>query len=166
MNYVQPVFIFCEDVRALGDTQRSATMRLKALCLFIWMLAPLPALAEQGVVYSYIKDGTRYYTAKPPADVPYRTINYSIAPRSAQPPAAKLVVPRPYYYGSGCTYDCSGHEAGARWAERRGIERPDECSGNSNSFIEGCEEYAQEVQRNKVESGECDDEDGDEMCDY
>lgn len=141
-------------------------MRLKALCLAIVMLAPLHALAEQGVVYSYIKDGTRYYTAKPPVGVPYRTIRYSTAPHPTQSAASTLVAPRSDYYGSGCTYDCSGHEAGARWAERRGIERPDECGGNSNSFIEGCEEYAQEVQRNKVENGECDDEDGDEMCDY
>ena len=36
-------------------------------------------------------------------------------------------------YGSG-----SGHYAGFEWAERRGCGY---CSGNSNSFIEGCDEY-------------------------
>lgn len=45
-----------------------------------------------------------------------------------------------------CTSDCSGHEAGYAWAEDRGITDPDECSGNSNSFIEGCEAYANEYQ--------------------
>lgn len=46
--------------------------------------------------------------------------------------------------GYPCTKDCSGHEAGYNWAENRGIESPDDCSGNSNSFIEGCRAYAEE----------------------
>lgn len=45
-----------------------------------------------------------------------------------------------------CTDDCSGHDAGYRWAEANGIETPDDCSGNSQSFIEGCEQYAEEQQ--------------------
>lgn len=32
----------------------------------------------------------------------------------------------------------SGHSAGYEWAEENGV---DSCGGNSNSFIEGCEEY-------------------------
>jgi hypothetical protein len=43
-----------------------------------------------------------------------------------------------------CTDDCSGHEAGYQWAEDKGITDPDDCGGNSNSFIEGCEAYANE----------------------
>lgn len=43
-----------------------------------------------------------------------------------------------------CTSDCSGHEAGYEWAEEKGITDPDDCGGNSNSFIEGCEAYANE----------------------
>lgn len=69
-------------------------------------------------------------------------------------------------YTGGCTNDCSGHEAGARWAEQRWIEGPDDCSGNSNSFIEGCQEYAADLQRDKIQSGQCEDEDYDELCDY
>jgi hypothetical protein len=45
-----------------------------------------------------------------------------------------------------CTSDCSGHEAGYEWAEVNGIDDPDDCSGNSQSFIEGCREYAEENQ--------------------
>lgn len=45
-----------------------------------------------------------------------------------------------------CTSDCSGHEAGYAWAEENEIEDPDECSGKSASFIEGCQAYAEEVQ--------------------
>jgi len=43
-----------------------------------------------------------------------------------------------------CTGDCSGHEAGYEWASDNGISDPDDCGGKSNSFIEGCEAYANE----------------------
>jgi len=45
-----------------------------------------------------------------------------------------------------CTEDCSGHEAGYEWAGENGITDPDDCDGNSDSFIEGCEAYANEYQ--------------------
>lgn len=43
-----------------------------------------------------------------------------------------------------CTDDCRGHEAGYEWAADKGISDPDDCGGNSDSFIEGCEAYANE----------------------
>lgn len=43
-----------------------------------------------------------------------------------------------------CTEDCSGHEAGFNWAEENGITDPSDCGGKSDSFIEGCEAYANE----------------------
>ena len=43
-----------------------------------------------------------------------------------------------------CIGDCSGHWAGYEWAEDRGIYDPEDCGGNSISFIEGCEAYANE----------------------
>jgi hypothetical protein len=49
-----------------------------------------------------------------------------------------------YFNGYPCTSDCSGHEAGYEWAERHGIDNPDDCGGNSNSFIEGCQSWAEE----------------------
>ncbi|MDM0053357.1 hypothetical protein [Variovorax sp. J22R115] len=42
------------------------------------------------------------------------------------------------------TGDCSGHERGYEWAEEKGIEDPDDCGGNSESFMEGCRAYAGE----------------------
>lgn len=48
------------------------------------------------------------------------------------------------FNGYECTDDCSGHEAGYNWAEENGIDDPSDCGGNSNSFIEGCESYAEE----------------------
>lgn len=50
------------------------------------------------------------------------------------------------FYGNPCIGDCSGHEAGYQWAEENGIDDPDTCGGNSNSFIEGCQSYAEEQQ--------------------
>lgn len=43
-----------------------------------------------------------------------------------------------------CTQDCSGHEAGYQWAENHDITDPDDCGGDSESFIEGCQSYANE----------------------
>lgn len=48
------------------------------------------------------------------------------------------------FHGYECTDDCSGHQAGWDWAESRGITDPDDCGGNSRSFREGCEAYAEE----------------------
>ena len=48
------------------------------------------------------------------------------------------------FHGYTCTDDCSGHQAGYDWAETNDITDPDDCSGNSQSFIEGCQAYAEE----------------------
>ena len=45
-----------------------------------------------------------------------------------------------------CTDDCGGHDAGYEWAADNGITDSNDCDGNSNSFIEGCEAYANEYQ--------------------
>ena len=49
------------------------------------------------------------------------------------------------FNGYTCTRDCSGHEAGYEWAEENGISDPGDCGGNSSSFVEGCEAYAEEL---------------------
>jgi len=48
------------------------------------------------------------------------------------------------FNGYDCTEDCSGHEAGYQWAEDKGIEDVDDCGGNSQSFIDGCQSYVEE----------------------
>ena len=53
---------------------------------------------------------------------------------------------QPSFGGYACTRDCSGHEAGYRWAEMNGIDDPWLCSGNSQSFIEGCQAYVEEAE--------------------
>jgi hypothetical protein len=44
----------------------------------------------------------------------------------------------------GCTEDCSGHDAGYRWARDNNITDEADCTGDSDSFIEGCEAYVQD----------------------
>jgi hypothetical protein len=46
----------------------------------------------------------------------------------------------------GCTSDCSGHDAGYRWADENQVLDPSDCGGNSQSFIEGCMAYAEAYQ--------------------
>lgn len=45
-----------------------------------------------------------------------------------------------------CIPDCTEHEAGYQWGKERGISDPDDCSGNTGSFIEGCRVYAEKQQ--------------------
>jgi hypothetical protein len=50
------------------------------------------------------------------------------------------------FAGYECTVDCSGHEAGYKWAEEHGISDGDDCDragehSNSPSFAEGCHAY-------------------------
>jgi hypothetical protein len=46
--------------------------------------------------------------------------------------------------GFDCTLDCSGHSAGYKWAERKGITDEANCpDGNSQSFHEGGVAYTQ-----------------------
>jgi hypothetical protein len=58
------------------------------------------------------------------------------------------------FYGYRCTQDCSGHQAGYKWAEQKGIESEEDCGGDSNSFIEGCQAYVEEQQKDEDEASE------------
>lgn len=57
------------------------------------------------------------------------------------------IVPAPEPWD--CTGNCSGHQAGYDWAKRKNISNPLLCTGNSNSFIAGCEYYFQEKEHNE-----------------
>lgn len=45
----------------------------------------------------------------------------------------------------GCTDDCGGHEAGFEWAKENGVT-DGSCFGNSTSFNEGCQAYADAIE--------------------
>jgi hypothetical protein len=64
-----------------------------------------------------------------------------------------------YFHGYECTVDCSGHEAGYDWAATNGITDPNQCGGDSQSFIEGCQAFAEE---NYAPSGDRYGSDGDD----
>lgn len=46
-----------------------------------------------------------------------------------------------YFKGKVCKGDCSGHIAGYKWAEERGISKDEGCTAQSQSFNEGCMQY-------------------------
>jgi hypothetical protein len=45
---------------------------------------------------------------------------------------------------SGCSQNCSGHEAGYRWGETHDILTSEECGGGDESFKEGCRSYVED----------------------
>lgn len=59
------------------------------------------------------------------------------------PPSVPKVYAMQLSFGSyPCGSDCSKDEAGYRWAIEQGINDPDDCTGNTSEFIEGCRVYA------------------------
>src|ERR1043165_10013940 len=48
-----------------------------------------------------------------------------------------------------CTENCPGHDAGYEWAVQKGITDPNDCGGNSDSFVEGCMAYAEEQRQDR-----------------
>ena len=53
-----------------------------------------------------------------------------------------------------CTGDCSGHSAGFEWAKENAADDPSMCSGNSDSFVEGCEAFSQAIENHVTEMRE------------
>jgi hypothetical protein len=53
---------------------------------------------------------------------------------------------------TGDTVDCSAHEAGYEWADLNNVDSVDDCSGNSDSFVEGCQAYVAENQSDQDET--------------
>lgn len=81
---------------------------------------------------SYSPSSSHYETISSEAAGASEASAYEASPASAS------------FMGYPCTVDCSGHEAGYQWAEDNGVGDPSDCGGNSSSFIEGCEAYAEE----------------------
>ncbi len=57
------------------------------------------------------------------------------------------------FSGSRCAQDCSGHEAGYYWAADNDISDPNDCTGDSQTFVEGCQEYVEERRESSSKSG-------------
>jgi hypothetical protein len=43
--------------------------------------------------------------------------------------------------GLNCTVDCSGYDAGYKWAKQHDIDDDDYCPDSNKSFYEGCADY-------------------------
>lgn len=101
---------------------------------WLWIIGIIVALW----IFSGEKNGsTTTYDSAP-------QLNYQSQPAYQQ--QAIKTYSSPTFMRYPCTEDCSGHEAGYNWAEENGIDDPDDCGGKSNSFIEGCQAYAEEQQ--------------------
>lgn len=78
-----------------------------------------------------------------------KTLNYMAGPASPASYSASssyrvFLPPMPTPRAPGRYRTESGHEAGREWAAEHGIEDADDCTGNSQSFIEGCQDYVEE----------------------
>lgn len=97
-----------------------------------------------------------------PSTVPLPWESATSHSEAYQQPALPAAVYRPpVFHAYECTEDCSGHEAGYAWAERHDIDDPDDCGGNSQSFIEGCQAYAEEQREEPKEDEHADEESDD-----
>lgn len=95
-----------------------------------------------GVLYRCIgQDGIVSYTNVPKSGcVVVSTFGQQVPKRNIPLPSDRHLS----FHGYSCTQDCSGHEAGYEWAEEEGIDDEDDCTGWSQSFIEGCQAYVEE----------------------
>jgi hypothetical protein len=67
------------------------------------------------------------------------------APRAKPAPRPAAPEQRVAFGGYPCLgADCSEDKAGYRWAESHGIADPDDCTGRTGAFIEGCRVYARQ----------------------
>ncbi len=76
--------------------------------------------------------------SKPASIAHNRTIPYDAPEKKAQPAQPALT-----FGGYPCSGDCSDDKAGFRWASEHGVTDPDDCTGTTGAFIEGCRAYAQ-----------------------
>lgn len=123
------------------------SLRLLALAGLVGLADPAPAQEYQGKedhLYACMRDGVRTYTTKTlPTDAACRRITYRWVERVQQAPAD----PPGTFMGYKCAGTCSGHRAGYAWASQQGASTASKCTGNSQSFVEGCMAYVTEKNR-------------------
>lgn len=92
-------------------------------------------------IYSCIDSrGVKRYSGKAGPGCQYMTSHFE----KATPAVPHRLAHQPSDSGSySCTSDCSGHRAGYEWARNRGISDAYQCTGNSQSFIEGCRAFTE-----------------------
>jgi hypothetical protein len=68
----------------------------------------------------------------------------STAPATKAGTSRKKERPAMTFGGYPCPVDCAEDKAGYQWAARKQISDPDDCTGATSAFIEGCRVYAQQ----------------------
>lgn len=63
---------------------------------------------------------------------------------ATEPATGTAGEPTSTFGGYPCLDDCSENKAGFQWAAENSITDPDNCTGNTAAFIEGCRVYAQD----------------------
>lgn len=77
-----------------------------------------------------------------PIDPAAAAVSDQPAPRKPAKPAEQ---PQPLTFGGyPCPGDCAKDKAGYQWAARNRIDDPDDCTGTTAAFIEGCRVYAEQ----------------------
>jgi hypothetical protein len=71
-----------------------------------------------------------------------------------------VVVQAESFHGHDCKGDCAGQRAGYEWAQAHGIDDAEDCSGDSEAFIEGCRAFVEEDEdKEDIDNGEDESED-------
>ena len=76
-----------------------------------------------------------------PIDSAVAATDQHTPPHKATP--AKNERPALTFGGYPCPGDCTEDKAGYQWAARNRIRDPDDCTGTTAAFIEGCRVYAE-----------------------
>jgi len=104
--------------------------------LITWILVAV------GLVY-VISAHTSSQFGSPP-DAPVAMPDTREAPHVQPVPPPQPPAPAAAFGGYPCAAsDCAPEIEGYRWAQNDSITDPDECTGNTGAFIEGCRVYAQ-----------------------
>ena len=101
-----------------------------------WLTFVLIVAGLAFVLYFQVE---RLQAVEPSRDAVPRERPAAKAPAAAPPKAAEK---RQKFGEYPCSGDCSEHKAGYRWAQMNSVTDPDDCTGNSGEFIEGCRVYA------------------------
>lgn len=67
----------------------------------------------------------------------------SVSPPPHPKPAAQRA-PQLAFGGYPCRADCADDKAGYAWAKNNAVTDPDDCTGKTGAFIEGCRVYARQ----------------------
>lgn len=110
-------------------------------------VSPAHAGEIAGSIYRCTVGEVLHYTSKPIAGADCRVVSYHRGPQPAAYAAPAT------FAGYSCTQGCSGHLAGYEWAQRRGITTAVQCGGNSQSFIQGCTAWVEEVSGRQYRRG-------------